>query len=146
MSSKLKILIVEDDISTQKLFDLALSDDFFEKRYSANGGEALASYKTWKPDIIILDIVMPVITGYSVLKEIREHYGDKTTTIIMATSLKHEEHIKDCVKLGIQGYMIKPFQWKKIGTKIMKYYQRDDKSVNNFIEVLTEDLRDCTSG
>jgi CheY-like chemotaxis protein len=120
---KVKILIVEDDISTQMLYDKGLSDEVFEKRFDENGVNALETYKTWNPDLIILDIFLPVMTGYSVLNEIRKELKDYVTPIIMATSASSPDDVKGCIKLGIQGYIIKPFNHKEIAEKIMDYYK-----------------------
>lgn len=119
--AKIKILIAEDDKDTLELYRKGLAEDLFEMRFAANGKEALDLYQEWRPDIIVLDIVMPVMTGYSVLQEIRETMKDRTTKIIMATSLSTRHDIMDCSKLGIHGYIIKPFQYKEIGSIIMNY-------------------------
>jgi DNA-binding response OmpR family regulator len=133
--NNLKTLIVEDDKSVQLLYDKALPSDVFEKRFCENGVEALEIYESWNPDIIILDVFLPIMTGYSVLKAIRKEFKDKKSTIIMATSLKNEEHIKDCMKLGIQGYIVKPFKYRKvyeaIHNKITEYYQRHKSNEEN---------------
>jgi DNA-binding response OmpR family regulator len=121
---KLKILIVEDDKSTQELYDRGLSADVFEKHFVDNGEEALQIYGSWHPNIIILDIMLPVKSGYSALKEIREEIEDGATTIIMATSLSGIGDIMDCTRLGIQGYIVKPFKYKEIGKKILERYYR----------------------
>jgi CheY-like chemotaxis protein len=123
--SELKILLVDDDKSIQDLYDKSLSDAVFTKRFAANGKEALAIYHAWHPDVIVLDILMPVMAGYSVLQEIRSKQDDKSTMIIMATASTDSQDIRDCVTLGIQGYIIKPFNPKDISNKIMYCIQRD---------------------
>lgn len=121
--SKIKILVVEDDESIRDLYDMGLSKDMFEKRFAMNGQDALDIYKAWQPDIIVLDIVMPVMTGYSVLQEIRENAGDNKTTIIMSSSMSTKDDMRDCSKLGIQGYITKPFKYKEVGNIIINCYQ-----------------------
>ncbi len=122
--AKIKILIAEDDKDTLELYRKGLAEDLFDMRLAANGKEALGLYQEWRPDIIVLDIVMPVMTGYSVLKEIREKMHDQTTKIVMATSLSTKHDIIDCSKLGIHGYIIKPFQFKEIGSIIINYLKQ----------------------
>jgi len=99
--NKLKVLIAEDEVSVQKLYDKGLTDDIFEKRFTSNGVEALEAYETWSPHIIILDIFMPIMTGYTVLQKIRQEFKDTSTAIMICTALAQDEHIKDCLKLGI---------------------------------------------
>ena len=122
--AKIKILIAEDDKDTVELYRKGLAEDLFEMRFTLNGKETLDLYEEWRPDIIVLDIVMPVMTGYSVLKEIREKRNDRTTKIVMATSLKKRHDIIDCSKLGIHGYIIKPFQYNEIGSIIIDYLKK----------------------
>jgi len=120
--STLKLLVVEDVLSIQKIIDRALPDSVFEKRFAGDGGKALEVYKAWHPDIILLDVMLPVMTGFSVLKEIRTNIRDKSTTIIIQTSITEKSHIIQFMKLGIQGYVVKPFDQTEIGRKILKYY------------------------
>jgi CheY-like chemotaxis protein len=123
--SEIKILLVDDDKSIQDLYDKSLSDAIFTKRFAANGKEALEIYQVWHPDVIVLDIMMPVMAGYSVLKEIRGKRADKSTAIIMATASTDSQDIRDCITLDIQGYIIKPFKLKEIGDTILHYIQQD---------------------
>lgn len=124
MNQKTKILIADDDRSVRVLYDIGLSDDEFEKRFASNGKEALDIYEEWSPDILLLDIMMPELSGYSVLKEIRETRQDKSITIIMATSMSGREDVLDCLKLGIQGYLVKPFRHAELREKINAYHMR----------------------
>jgi len=63
------------------------------------------------------------MTGYSVIQEIRENAGDKKTLIIMSSSMSTKDDTQDCSKLGIQGYIAKPFKYKEIGNTIIHCFQ-----------------------
>ncbi|HVO66146.1 MAG TPA: response regulator [Syntrophales bacterium] len=119
---KIKVLIVDDHKVTQKLLEQSLQDDIFEKKIAEDGKFALDYYHEWKPDIILLDILLPVISGYSVLKEIRLKDNDKSTAIIVVSSLMEKADIMDCAKLGIQGYIVKPINFKEICRKVIEYF------------------------
>ena len=112
---KLKVLVVEDVKSVQKIWDKILLDEVFEKSFAGDGKEGLEMYQSSRPDIILLDIQMPEMTGYSVLKEIRKSMGDMSTAIVMQTTVSQKDDIMECVKLGIQGYIIKPFDEEIVG-------------------------------
>lgn len=112
---KLKTLIVEDDLLLQEFYMLGLPEEEYEKKFSGNGIDALEVYKSWKPEIIILDIGLPQMDGYSVLRKIREEIKDEETTIIMITGDSDKHKINDCIKLGISDYVVKPFKYKKPG-------------------------------
>jgi DNA-binding response OmpR family regulator len=123
---KIKILIVEDDHTTGMIYDRALFNQIFDKKIVVSGKEALRVYAEWHPDIIILDIYLPEMTGYQVLKAIRTAVEDKKTTIVMATSVSGNEDILSCMKLGVEGYIIKPFSLQEIGVKILGYYAKKE--------------------
>lgn len=132
---KLKILIAEDDKLAQIIYEDGLPDDSYEKRFANNGEEAIEMYKSWKPDILVLDLIMPIKSGYAVLKEIRQMEApDKATAIIIASSMADKEDILDCAKLGIQGYITKPIDPSKINDKISDYYQKFCTAQNNTAE------------
>ena len=125
-SEKIRILIAEDDPVTQFLYDKGLSDRIFTKKTVASGKEAILVYNEWHPDIIVLDIYLLEITGYQVLKAIRSVIKDKTTTIVMATSLSDREDILSCTNLGVEGYIVKPFSPKEIMGKILSCYAKKE--------------------
>jgi CheY-like chemotaxis protein len=134
--SEIKTLLVDDDKSVQALYDKGLENTVFTKRFAGNGKEALEIYSAWHPDVVVLDIVMPVMAGYSVLQEIRSKREDKSTIIIMATSSTDSQDIRDCITLGVQGYIIKPFKLKEIGDTILHYIQQDQGKSRGRLPVL----------
>jgi DNA-binding response OmpR family regulator len=74
--------------------------------------------------VIILDLMLPVVSGYNVLKEIRANLGDKETPILIASSLSKKDDILSCAKFSIQGYLTKPINWKEIGPKVLDCFQK----------------------
>ncbi len=121
--NKVKILVVEDQHIIRKIYEHVLLEDVFDRRFAGDGEEALRLYKSWGPEIILLDVMLPIMNGFAVLKEIREKIGDKSTTIIMQTSMSNKEDIVHCLALGIQGYVVKPFDQRDIVAKILSYYK-----------------------
>lgn len=121
---RLKILIAEDNDEVRGLYNKALKDEMFEKIFVTNGEDALDEYQSQKPDIVLLDIKMPVKSGYQTLKEIRQDMGDDSTVIIMATALSREDDVKNCLALGIQGYLVKPLNHRTLADKIFEYYEK----------------------
>lgn len=117
---RVKVLVAEDIEATINLYQIALSDQYFEKRFTKDGKEALLCYSEWKPDVIVLDIKMPLITGDTLLHIIRQKFSDTDTAIIMVTSEKTASDVKACASLGIEGYIIKPFDIKKIEDQILE--------------------------
>ena len=121
---KVKILIAEDDKIVRRLYEQAFIEEVFERQIVTNGEDALNTYLAWNPDIMVLDIMMPLMTGYTVLKTIRKDHSDQITTIIMASSISDKENIVSCLKLGIQGYIAKPFKSGEVVKKVLDYYHQ----------------------
>jgi DNA-binding response OmpR family regulator len=124
MAEKLKTLIIEDSKPILVIYDAGLSNNIFEKRFERDGNQGLETYHKWQPDIIVLDLMIPGMSGYSLLKEIREIRKDAATTIIVASSLSDRDTVADMLRLGIQGYLVKPFTHLEIGRKILESYKK----------------------
>ena len=125
---KIKILVVEDDKRILDMYDKFLSGDIFAKELVSNGNIAINKYKEFMPEIIILDIMLPGTSGYVLLKEIRTRLNDKDTCVIMATSISKQDDVLSCVKLGISGYMVKPFNHRELNDPILTYFEKDNQT------------------
>lgn len=117
---QLKILIADDDRNTHKLYRLGLDEHLYDMRFVENGKDAIDAWKEWQPDVLILDIMMPVMSGFVALKQIRheELTSAKKTPIIVATCLSDKRDVMDCMKVGIQGYLVKPVKSGELAEKI----------------------------
>ena len=71
--------------------------------------------------------MMPHMNGFSTLQTIRQTLHDKTTTVIMVSSVTDKQDIVACAKLGIQGYVLKPFQTKTLAATVVGYHQQHKK-------------------
>jgi CheY-like chemotaxis protein len=129
MAEKLKILIAEDEAVTRQLLQLAFRDEKqYEVRLVANGEEALIAYQAWKPDIVLMDLMMPLMNGFFTLRVIRQTLGDTAVTVVMISSVTDRQDIVACAKLGIQGYVLKPFQAKTLAATVLGYHRQDKKT------------------
>jgi len=120
---KQKILIADDSKAMQLFYAKEIPDAIYEKQIVADGELALRAYEDLKPDIVLLDLNMPLMNGYEVLKTIRTKHLDHRTTIIMITSASDKDDVVACAKLGIQGYIIKPFKPEELNQAITKYHR-----------------------
>ncbi len=132
----LKILIAEDNKLLHGLYDEGLPSGLFEKRFVDNGKDALEEYKSWKPDIIILDYMIPKINGFKVLEEIRNRVNDHSTIIIMSTFMYNHEYVDECNKLGIQGFIVKPFKIRDMLQCICDCFEDSDNEVGKRLKEL----------
>lgn len=102
-----KILIVEDDNILSKAINAALKEKRFKTAVAADGEEALVKVKKFKPDLILLDLIMPKKSGEEVLAELKKDEKTKYIPVLVATVKSEQESIARCVALGARGYFIK---------------------------------------
>ena len=112
-----KILVVDDEIEVVRLLKDFLTSKGYEVYMALNGAEAIALVKEVKPDIVLLDIIMPGMGGIDTLKEIKKI--DPTTAVIMVTALTDEELANRAVKLGAFDYITKPINIDYLETCVM---------------------------
>jgi DNA-binding response OmpR family regulator len=103
----LKILIVEDEKRLAQLLKEAISDHFFSIVIAKDGKEGLKKFKTFKPDIIITDIMMPLCDGLDMTIQIKEL--DAFIPIIILSAHSDKEKLLKAIDVGISKYFIKPF-------------------------------------
>lgn len=108
-----KILIVEDEPQINRLIELVLlSAGFYNIKKSFDGIKALETIKSDKPDLILLDVMLPSLDGFSLCKIIKEDEYLKNIQVIMLTAKKMEDDILEGFKLGAIDYISKPFSNK----------------------------------
>ena len=102
-----KILLIEDDVAIAKLYKLKLElHDYVVKR-AVNGLEGLAKARSLNPDIILLDLRMPVMGGEEFLKKFRSADNNNDTPILVLTNISRDEAPKTLWHYGISGYFVK---------------------------------------
>ena len=106
MEEKTRVLVVDDEKYILQLFKRALESEGFDVTMAADGESALSLFKEIEPHIILLDIRMPKLDGYSVLERIRE---TSQVPVIMLTALPEQEGVRRCFDLGADDYIRKPF-------------------------------------
>lgn len=131
MTEVLKVLIAEDEIVTQRLLEKSFEDNkLFEIKLVENGEDALTEYRRWQPDILLMDILMPRMNGFQTLQCIRKKLRDRTTCVIMVSSVNARRDIMACAELGIQGYILKPFKTGELSDTVLSYYLNGERREN----------------
>lgn len=102
-----KILIVEDDDFLRSLAVTKLEKEGFKVLTAGNGQEGLAVAESEKPSLVILDLMLPVMSGFDVLKSMKEHGDLKDTKVIVFSNLGEESDIKTCMNMGANDYLVK---------------------------------------
>ena len=121
MATKQKILIVDDDENIAELISLYLTKECFETKIVYDGESALLQLDTFRPNLILLDLMLPGIDGYQVCREIRK---SNNVPIIML-SAKGETFDKVLgLELGADDYIIKPFETKELVARVKAVLRR----------------------
>ena len=102
-----KILIIEDDPYVLKFYGRLFALGKYEVDMAGSGKEGIAKAKANKPNLILLDIMMPEMDGFVVLKELKEDPETKDCEVIMLTNLSDTESFKKAIDMGANGYLVK---------------------------------------
>lgn len=102
-----KILLVEDDDALANVYLMRLQAEGFEVKRVANGEDALAAAKEHKPDLILLDAMMPKVSGFDVLDILRNTPETANLKIIMLTALSQDSDKQRAQGLGVDDYLVK---------------------------------------
>lgn len=102
-----KILVVEDDNFLINAYRLKFENSNFEVRIAEDGEKAMESLKNFTPDIILLDLIMPVMDGFAVLSALKADPKYKLIPVIVTSNLSQNEDIAKAVDMGADGYIIK---------------------------------------
>ena len=102
-----RILLVEDDDSLANVYTQRLEAEGFEVRRVPNGEEALAAALNYKPDLVVLDVMMPKVSGFDVLDILRNTPETANLKVIMLTALSQESDVERAKQLGVDEYLVK---------------------------------------
>ncbi|QQS65014.1 response regulator [Candidatus Saccharibacteria bacterium] len=102
-----KILLVEDDDSLASVYTTRLQAEGFDIQRVPNGEEALAAALKFDPDLILLDVMMPKVSGFDVLDILRNTPETANTKVIMLTALSQDSDREKAMSLGVDDYLVK---------------------------------------
>jgi len=109
-----RILIVEDDLTTVQLIEFLLKKNNFEVLVAYNGVEALQISKEEKPDLILMDVMMPKMDGIEAIKKLQEDKNTQDIPIVILSALGQEMDVMRGLEAGASGYIVKPFSSKEL--------------------------------
>jgi len=118
-----RALIVEDDGNIAELLRLYLSKDGFEVMIASDGGKAVSAFDLFAPDVVLLDIMLPVKDGWEVCREIRKK---SSTPIIMLTAKGETNDKVSGLEMGADDYVTKPFEIKELIARVHAVMRRTD--------------------
>ncbi|MEG0825733.1 MAG: response regulator transcription factor [Oscillospiraceae bacterium] len=116
-----KVLIVEDDSNIAELLHLYLEKEGFQTVVANDGGKGVELFRSEHPDLVLLDIMLPVMDGWSVCKKIREN--DKTPVIMLTAKGEMTDKVAG-LEMGADDYIVKPFEMKEVLARIHAVLRR----------------------
>ena len=119
------VLIVEDDKNIAELLQLYLEKEGYSVSIAADGGQGLAKFRSESPDLVLLDVMMPVMDGWAVCRAIR---AESQTPIIMLTAKGETEDKVTGLRTGADDYITKPFEMKEVLARIEAVLRRSDRA------------------
>jgi DNA-binding response OmpR family regulator len=116
-----KILFIEDEASLQKTLGDALKGDGYQVVSALDGEIGLRLARSEKPDLILLDIILPKINGLEVLKMLKEDQETESIPVIILTNLENMEEVNRAIELGAKAYLVKSqYTMEEVRDKIEK--------------------------
>ncbi len=112
------ILVVDDEPAIARLMKMSLSVEGYEVRTANSGFEALEQVEARRPDLIVLDIMMPGMTGYEVCGELKKHPQNKGIKVVFLTALGNPGDAQRGFAAGGDDYIIKPFDPDELLDKV----------------------------
>ena len=120
-----KILFIEDEISLQTTLGGALKEAGFEIENAYDGEAGLKAAQTSKPDLILLDLILPKMDGFQVLKDLKSGAGTKDIPVIVLTNLESADDVGKVIALGATTYLVKSnYELGDIVTKIKEVLKK----------------------
>ncbi|MDF2669976.1 MAG: DNA-binding response regulator [Paenibacillus sp.] len=126
-----KLLLVDDDPHIRELVRVFLSKEGFEVIEACDGVEALAMLETSAPDLVILDIMMPNMDGWQVIKELREHYD---LPVLMLTAMGETGQKIRGFELGADDYVVKPFEPLELVVRVKALLKRYKIAISQIVQ------------
>ena len=121
MTIREKILIVEDDHNISELLQLYLNNEGYQTVIANDGGEGIDQFRRFRPDLVLLDLMLPVMDGWGVLRTIRQ---DSKVPVIMLTAKGETSDKVTGLKQGADDYITKPFEMKEVLARVEAVLRR----------------------
>ena len=118
MAGKPKVLVVEDEEALAKVLKLRLEIEGFDVRAAGDGQEAMEMIAQQRPDIVVCDLMMPVMDGKQVTRAIKSDKKLKSIPVLILSALKRQQEMDELKRLGADDFAAKPFDSKELTARI----------------------------
>jgi CheY-like chemotaxis protein len=121
---QLRVLLVEDDENLIEMIELAFQGEGIQMQVAHDGREGIEKALSWRPDLILMDVVMPEMNGYEATQKIRNTPQIKNTPLFFLTAKGLEPDIRDGKNAGADCYLVKPFSPFELIEVIQSFFAR----------------------
>ena len=132
--SIVRLLVVDDDTMLWAMLQEMLDEQEFQIRFASNGQEGLKAIAEQIPDLVLLDVLMPVMSGFDCLKVLRDDPKTQNLPIIMLTAMEYSETIDYAFAFGATDFIPKPIHWPLLAHRL-RYVFRANAAYNRLLEV-----------
>jgi len=122
--------MVDDDLDLCLIYETVFEHLGYDFVFAANGNEAVVIATTQKPDLILMDIIMPVMNGYQATRLIRQNPKTRSIPVIAVTVLTSSEEREECFRSGCNDHIAKPFTIKDLASRIEKLLKQSSTQHN----------------
>jgi len=126
------VLVVDDDPALAEMLGIVLRTEGFDPSFVADGDRALAAFRTTKPDLVLLDLMLPGTDGIDVCRQIRAESG---TPIVMLTARGDTVDVVLGLECGADDYIIKPFKPKELVARMRARLRRNDSAPSEALQI-----------
>jgi two-component system response regulator MtrA len=127
-----RVLVVDDDTALAEMLGIVLRGEGFDPVFCADGGEALDAFRSSRPDLVLLDLMLPGKDGIEVCRQIR---GESGVPIVMLTAKTDTVDIVLGLESGADDYVVKPFKPKELVARVRARLRRSDEPAPEVLEI-----------
>ena len=121
-ADKRRVLIVDDDVAIRTMLGVCMGEMGWEAAEAANGLEGMAAALERPPELVLLDLAMPIMLGTDTLVQLRANAKTAKAVVIIVTAHGGLEDIERCLALGANDYLKKPFQFSELQDKVRRFF------------------------
>lgn len=119
-----RVLVVDDDRDIRDLVTFKLEQAGYEVRQAEDGLQALDAVRAWAPDLVVLDVMMPGLSGIDVVRELRADPASSATPVILLTAKAQEADVETGFVTGADDYVVKPFSPRELVSRVQAVLAR----------------------
>ena len=140
MKTIIQLLVIDDDPMLWTMLQEMLDEQVFQMRFASNGREGVAAIDEQTPDLVLLDVLMPVMSGFDCLKMLRADPRTQNLPVIMLTANEDADSIQNAFEYGATDFIPKPIHWPMLAHRL-RYVFRTSNDYNRLLDIERQQTR-----